>query len=235
MRSKIKLPSYFYYLLLLGLFSLPSTTLAQEHPWIAKMTAYGLLDIQSISPKIKVALMYNGTDNFTNADIYEGFDKAYLHPDFATKIAKAQTLLEKEKGDRYTLIIYDAARPFSVQRIMWNLVKGTPKQKYVAPLTNGGGRHNYGMAVDMSIYDNLLQQPLDMGSPVDHFGEKSHVGNEAELYKRGLITKKAYDNRRFFHQLLKRVGLHPIRKEWWHIEEQTPMPKIRAHYPLLDF
>ena len=41
----------------------------------------------------------------------------------------------------------------SVQRIMWNLVRGTNKTYYVSNPAKGGGLHNYGMAVDLTIID----------------------------------------------------------------------------------
>jgi len=36
-------------------------------------------------------------------------------------------------------------RPMSVQKKMWNVVKGTPKYKYVSNPNRGGGLHNYGL------------------------------------------------------------------------------------------
>lgn len=201
-----------------------------------KMRAYGLVDISEVDSTIMVDLMYSRSDNFMQADVYGDFVTAYLAPDFAAKIARAQQILREERGDRYSIIIYDAARPLSVQQRMWDLVKDTPSKVYVAPVSKrGGGRHNYGVAVDMSLYDRESGQPLDMGSPVDHFGIRAHINNEASLVKQGLITREAMKNRQYLFHLMDRVGLRPIRKEWWHFQERNSIREVREQNRLLDF
>ncbi|WP_289760854.1 hypothetical protein [uncultured Duncaniella sp.] len=64
----------------------------------------------------------------------------------------------------YRLLVKDAARPMSVQRRMFNAVKGTSKANYVANPAKGGGLHNYGLAVDVTIEDAQGNE-LDMGTP----------------------------------------------------------------------
>ena len=44
----------------------------------------------------------------------------------------------------------------------------------------GGGLHNYGLAVDISIQDSL-GQPLPMGTKVDHLGMEAHITDEIGL------------------------------------------------------
>ena len=70
----------------------------------------------------------------------------------AKALLQAQKRL-KELYPGYSLIIYDAARPMSVQQKMWNVVKGTSQNIYVSNPARGGGLHNYGLAVDVSIAD----------------------------------------------------------------------------------
>ena len=50
--------------------------------------------------------------------------EAYLHPEAAKALLQAQKRL-KELYPGYSLIIYDAARPMSVQQKCGNVVKGT--------------------------------------------------------------------------------------------------------------
>ena len=123
--------------------------------------------------------MYTQADNFTGEVLYDNLTEAYLHPDAAYALIEAQKAL-KELHPSYSLIIYDAARPMSVQKKMWNVVKGTSKYKYVSNPNRGGGLHNYGLAVDISIQDSL-GQPLPMGTQVDHLGVEAHITNENEL------------------------------------------------------
>lgn len=222
--------------ILLGCVLTGTTLVSAQTPTDVKMRAYGLVNIQEVDSTILVDLMYSRTDNFMEADVYGDFANAYLTPSFAERIARAQQILREERGDRYSIIIYDAARPLSIQQRMWDLVKGTPNRVYVAPVSKrGGGRHNYGVAVDMSLYDQEAEAPLDMGSPVDHFGQRAHINFEATLVKEGLITEEARKNRLYLFHLMSRVGLRPIRKEWWHFQERNSIQEVREENKLLDF
>ena len=116
---------------------------------------------------------------------------------------------------------------------MYTLVKGTSKAVYVAN-GNRGGKHNYGVAVDLTIVDRD-GKPLDMGTPVDHFGRAAHVGQEERLATDGLISREAVRNRRLLRRIMKSVGLVPYRREWWHYELPESMSHTRSHYRLLDF
>ena len=101
----------------------------------------GYVDIHRLDTTIRLDLIYSTTDNFVGEDMYGDFDKAYFEKGFAERICEAHRLLRKEYPG-YSLLIYDASRPISIQRRMYALVQGTSKAVYVA---NGrrGGRHNY--------------------------------------------------------------------------------------------
>lgn len=196
------------------------------------MRAKGMVTINSLSPQIAVDLRYATTNNFMHTLLYEELDSAYLEKGFAKRIAKAQQLLEEEKPG-YRLVIFDAARPISVQRKMYARVEGTPLKVYVA---NGkkGGRHNYGVAVDLSIMDNKGKL-LDMGTPFDHFGKEAHTDKEEELVRQGLISPQARKNRVLLRTIMGKVGLRCYHREWWHFQEKIDMPEVRKRYKLLDF
>lgn len=216
-------------------FLIFSSTLLFAQSIEERMQEFGLVNIRSIDPSIQVELMYATADNFVGVVMYDDLKNAYLLPHIAKKVAEAQRKLKDEMGKQYSLIIYDAARPLSVQRKMWDTVKGTPYSAYVASPQNGGGRHYYGAAVDLSIIDLSTGNALDMGSPVDHFGERAHISNEADLLKRGLITEEAKRNREYLMKLMNGVGLRAIRKEWWHFQEYNSIKEVRSSYRLLDF
>lgn len=148
----------------------------------------GLVDISVLDSTIRVHLVYATPENFMGETVYTGITRAWLHPDAAQKLVTAQRLLKKEHPD-LTLVVYDAARPMSVQRKMWRLVRGTDKVNYVSNPSNGGGLHNYGMAVDVTILDPT-GEPLPMGTPFDFFGEEAHTNNEEALLASGKITEK---------------------------------------------
>ena len=116
---------------------------------------------------------------------------------------------------------------------MYEQVAGTPKRIYVAH-PRRGGRHNYGVAVDLTIIDEK-GKALDMGSSFDHFGDRAHLGNERALVRSGLYAPEVPQNRALLKRILGQVGLRPYNKEWWHYQERMPMPEVRRRYRLLDF
>ena len=191
----------------------------------------GLVDISVLDSTIRVHLVYATPDNFMGETVYTGITRAWLHPDAAQKLVTAQRLLKKEHPD-LTLVVYDAARPMSVQRKMWSLVRGTDKVNYVSNPSNGGGLHNYGMAVDVTILDPA-GEPLPMGTPFDFFGEEAHTNNEEALLASGKITRKEFDNRRLFRRIMKSAGFRTIPYEWWHFNACS-RAEARQSYPVLD-
>lgn len=195
----------------LCLFALSS---AYAQDWDTLLPARGYVNIAEKDPTIRIHLMYACPDNFMGEAVYTGITQAWLRPEAAEKLCKAQRLL-REIHPGYALIVYDAARPMAVQRKMWSLVRGTDKTNYVSNPANGGGLHNYGMAVDVSILD-AEGTPLPMGSAVDFFGEEAHTNKEEILVQNGKISKEEFNNRRLLRRVMTDAGFRTIRYEWWH-------------------
>ena len=194
------------------------------------MRCHGLIDVGSISPHITVDLRYATADNFVGRPMYRGLTRAYLTPSAARALLVALTRL-REVNPAYGLVVYDAARPLSVQRTMWAAVAATPQRRYVAN-PRGGGPHNYGMAVDVGL--TLHGHPVDMGTPFDTFTEAAHITDERGLVRRGLISAGAAYHRRLLRRAMTAAGFNTYRREWWHFT-LNPMPYARAHLRLLDF
>lgn len=228
----------------LACFAFLSFASAQEVDFDAKMRDYGLVDIRELDPEIRVELKYATADNFVGRNMYGTLRTAYLEPAFAAKVAKAMRLLRELRPD-YSLLVYDAARPLSVQRRMRKAVEGTGNEAYVADGARGG-RHNYGVAVDLTIVD-ADGRPLDMGTGFDHFGREAWVGQSNTttyegyaafvdgLVRDGAISERAAENRKLLLDIMWRAGLRPYVKEWWHYQEPISMPRTREIYDLLDF
>lgn len=133
----------------------------------------------------------------------------------------------------YHLLVKDAARPMSVQRRMFNAVKGTSKANYVANPAKGGGLHNYGLAVDVTIEDAQGNE-LDMGTPVDHLGPEANIDREPLLVKKGVMSEYARQNRLLLRKVMKDAGFKPLRTEWWHFN-LVSKAIAREKYKRLDF
>ena len=121
---------------------------------------FGLVDIAEVDSTIGVEIVYATPDNFLGHVLYPDIHHAFAIPAMAQKLVKAQQRLKSIRPD-LSLLIYDAARPLSVQREMWESVKGTPNVSFVANPAKGRGMHNYGAAVDITIMDST-GTPLPM-------------------------------------------------------------------------
>jgi D-ala-D-ala dipeptidase len=192
------------------------------------MERQGLVNVKAVVPSIKVALMYARTDNFCHRMLYHDLRDAYVLPACADALRKAQAELKRRRPD-LSLCIFDATRPMSVQQTMWDAVKNTPQYFYVSNPAHGGGMHNYGMAVDISICkaswndaswrEGAAKCHIDtipMGVKVDHMGIESHIDKEQELVSRGMISREALNNRRLLREVMRTAGFMPLRTEWWH-------------------
>ncbi len=175
----------------------------------------GLVDIKTIDSSIVVDMKYSTTDNFMGIDVYGDFNKCYLQPDVAEKLRNAQLFL-KSKFPYYNLIIYDGARPRSVQRKMWDTINVPyyEKSKYVSN-PSGGSLHNFGAAVDLSIADEN-GFVLDMATTYDFFGELAYPREEDRMLMEGKLTQKQWLNRELLRSVMNHSGFFGITTEWWH-------------------
>lgn len=215
-----KLLAYMLCTTALALTSIPSyaqqKTLSKT---AASMKQQGYVNVQDEDPSIKVSLMYSRPDNFTGKILYKDLKEAFLHPQAAKALVKAQKELKRLRPD-LSLIIFDAARPMSIQQQMWNVVKGTPKNIYVSNPANGGGLHNYGFAVDVSIC-NEKGDTIPMGTLVDYMGKAAHPEYESYMLSRGKISKEAVNNRKLLRRVMSAGGFRVLKTEWWHFNLKT--------------
>ena len=212
----------------LVLATVSASLFAQKSKTAQQMAQQGLVDIMSVDSTIQVSLMYSRADNFTGKVLYTDLREAYLHPKAASALAKAQQALKKLRPD-LSLKVYDATRPMSVQQKMWNTVAGTKKSIYVSNPRNGGGMHNYGLAVDITLCDALSGDTLDMGTKVDFLGSYAHIDDEAGLVSRHIISKEAKKNRELLRKVMTEAGFKPLRTEWWHFN-LVSRAEAKAHY-----
>ncbi len=180
-----------------------------------KMESLGLVDVQTINPAIKVSLAYSGKDNFMGFDVYGCLSKAYLQREVALKLSMAQDFLRRENSGE-SLLVWDAARPVSAQKILWDSIKKPEKVKYVyVAHPKKGSIHHYGCAVDLTIADEK-GHPLDMGTAYDYFGLTAQPRMEQRLQKEGKLSRLQIANRKRLRRIMQKAGFMPISSEWWH-------------------
>lgn len=180
-----------------------------------RLDSLGYVNIQTLDSTLVVELVYATPDNFVGEVLYADLVEAYLLPEAAEKLVAAHRLL-KERHPRYRLAVYDAARPMSVQKQMWRIaVKNGWSHSYVANPAKGGGLHNYGAAVDLTILDEN-GAPLAMGTAFDYFGEEAHTNREPELVRQGKLTEQEAANRLLLRSVMREAGFTSLSSEWWH-------------------
>ena len=130
----------FKLLLLFTLFVQPAKS--QTGKTEMALSQAGYVNVRELDPTLQVSLMYARADNFVGSVLYDDLRQAYLHPEAAAALVKAQRRL-KQLRPELSLKIYDAARPMHIQQKMWNKVKNTSMKIYVSNPAHGGGLHNY--------------------------------------------------------------------------------------------
>ena len=188
----------------------------------------GLVDVAKMDSSFRVKIIYSSDSNVMHFDAYGDFDKAYLQREVCEKLIKANKLLKKFHPS-YTLIIYDAARPLSVQQRLWDSVKMPKKNKinFVADPTRGS-LHNYGCAVDLSIIDQNGRL-LDMGTKYDCPEKHAYPIYEEKFFEEGKLSKAQVENRKLLRTIMKSAGFSPTKTEWWHFNA-TSLQKAKVRY-----
>ena len=188
----------------------------------------GLQNVAEEIPGVEVYMVYATPYNFMGRVLYEELDEAYLVPEAMEKLRKANELLRKKRLDLH-LVVYDAARPRSIQEQMWKVVENTELQDFVAnPNKSGGGAHNYGVAVDVTLVD-CTGHPIPMGSEYDYFGDRSRVDLEEKLIENGEINLRELKNRQLLREIMTESGWLVEPSEWWHF---NAMPLTEASQKL---
>ena len=218
----------FKFLLLFSLFVLPAKS--QTSKTEEALSHAGYVNVRELDPTLQVSLMYARADNFVGVVLYDDLRQAYLHPDAAAALVKAQKRL-KQLRPELSLKIYDAARPMHIQQKMWNKVKNTSMKPYVSNPANGGGLHNYGLAVDITLCD-AKGDSITVGTMIDHLGPEAHIDTENQLVAKGIISKRAQQNRQLLRQVMRYAGFKPLRTEWWHFNFKS-RAEAKRHYKVI--
>lgn len=224
---------YLTNLLLLLIFLLaPGSLLADNIK--KKFLVAGLVDVNTIDNSIKVDLVNSSANKiFFQEDFYGGLNKAYLRKNIAVKLSNAQGILKKV-NPTYSLQVLDAARPRSVSRAMYEKMKGTRFERYVAK-PDKGSMHNYGIAVDITIVDESGKK-LDMG-PSPFYSSHTKIYWQYFLKKIGFeVSVEQQKNRDLLKHVMLKAGFYPLSHEaieWWHFNGMKKKD-ARSTYSIIE-
>jgi zinc D-Ala-D-Ala dipeptidase len=161
-----------------------------------------LVNVEELIPGIVLDIRYATTNNFTGKQLYP-VAKCYLRKEAAEGLKEVQNDLH-EKG--YALKIFDAYRPLSVQKKMWEVY---PHEGFVANPAKGS-RHNRGAAVDLTLI-KLDGTEVSMPTGYDDFTQKAH--------RRYMdLPEDVIKNRELLTDVMRRHGYHGLPTEWWHFD-----------------
>ena len=151
-----------------------------------------------------IDMKYATCDNFVKKTLYPS-PTCVLTKGTLDKLIKANKLV-KQQG--YSIKIWDAYRPLSVQKIMW---EATPNKNYVANPYRSGSKHNKGAAVDVTLVDKSGKE-VNMPTEFDHFSEKASPNYKG-------MTPEQRKNLNILTNAMKASGFRNISTEWWHFED----------------
>jgi zinc D-Ala-D-Ala dipeptidase len=174
---------------------------------------------------VSVDLRYASERNFVHANVYGAFDRPFLRKPAAEKLRSAAHALGRLRPG-WRILILDALRPRSVQRLFWARVVGTPRQPYVAD-PELGSVHNFGLALDATLLDESGRE-VDMGTGFDDFTPLAEPQREVEFSKAGKLTPDQLDHRQLLRGVMTGAGFLQRPNEWWHYDA-VPAEEARRH------
>ncbi|MCG9910654.1 MAG: M15 family metallopeptidase [Flavobacteriales bacterium] len=195
-----------------------------------RMIQHGLSNVKKHIPDAILDIRYATENNFLRKNVYGDFSSCYLQPDVVKKLKMADSLLKINKPG-WKLVLYDCARPISVQKKMWDALEmpASEKGKYVSNPANHSV-HNYGAAVDLALADENGNY-ADMGTEFDFFGELAYPFMESTFVKSGKLTSGQVANRQLLREVMKKAGFSGVPHEWWHFNacsRETAKKRYRA-------
>ena len=173
----------------------------------AKLRASGLVNVCNIGSNFAYDQRYGTTNNFTGAKIYNS-RRIYLRTETAQKLAEANKELNSLG---YRIKIWDAYRPYSVQKLLY--LKAPAGQKYFIadPYNTDACTHNRGTAVDITLV-KLDGSPVEMPTDMDSFSHKAYADDDS-------CSKQAAKNRGILRTVMEKHGFSGIGCEWWHFND----------------
>lgn len=190
------------------------------HPSFVELTQVRMMDVASMEPLVSVPAHHAGLCSSQIEKSLYG-DVVHVRKGVANRLLKAADYLQDVNPD-YLLDVVSGYRSLEGQRRLYAEQYASIKQahpnlsenelverchQFIAHPEVAG--HPTGGAVDVRIVSRDRQQPLDFGSDIWDFSERSHFGNDR-------ISYNAYFNRNMLRSVMLLAGFVPFSPEWWH-------------------
>ena len=202
------------------------------------MDSSGFVLLSDYVPGILQEIRYFSTYNFIG-DRIDGYEEpcALLTKEAARALKSVSNQLNVQG---YRLKVFDAYRPANAVQhfVLWGIEDTDIRMKYCfypdlmkQELFSKGyiasrSSHSRGSTIDLTLLDMASGKEVDMGSPVDFFGEVSHPDCRT-------ITEEQFENRMLLQKVMLRHGFEPIDCEWWHFTlGDEPYPDTYFEFPV---
>lgn len=216
----------------------PFWTVAQGGDLPSSLLPDGFVAVTDVLPDVLLDIRYHSAFNFVGEKI-DGYNApvAILSRPAATALARAA---EAARVYGYVFRIFDAYRPQAAVDHFVRWAANTVDQKnksvfypdvdksrlftenYIAVKSG----HSRGSTIDLTLVDRRTGQELDMGTPFDFFGEKSHHGSPR-------VTGEQAANRALLKSIMEGAGFRPYSGEWWHYTlVDEPYPETYFTFPV---
>lgn len=176
-----------------------------------------LVDVTRYTDDVIIAMQLATNDTSIGEPFYHR-NLCMLQYDTVQKLLKA---IELFAADGYTIKIYDAYRPTSVQQRWFDIIR---VHKWVAdPSIGMGGRHDRGCAIDMSLVDadgNELEFPTPMHTFSDAAARSAQMSDEARK------------NVEYMTKIMVSCGFDYINSEWWHFQDTEIESYLPTDHPI---
>ena len=164
-----------------------------------------LVELYTLNGWIHLDIRYATSDNFLSTPVYTQA-RAFLQLPAAVALRNVQ---EKLTPLGYGLLIYDAYRPWYVTKIFWDATP--PEGKIFVADPQKGSKHNRGCAVDLTLYDLSIGEPVEMPGLYDEMSPRSFPnfpgGTSLQRWHRDLLRRS-----------MESESFTVNEDEWWHFD-----------------
>jgi D-alanyl-D-alanine dipeptidase len=198
----------------------------------------GFVDAADVVEGLVVEMRYAGSNNFVGTGI-DGYEAARCL--LTREAAQALAAVQRDLGARgLGLKVYDCYRPLRAVAHFrrWARDTGDVKQKtafypdvdkrnlFALGYLSTRSSHARGSTVDLTLVTRRDGAEVDMGSPFDFFGPRSHL-------RAAGIGANQSRNRFLLVEAMARRGFRASSKEWWHFTlANEPFPATAFDFPV---
>ena len=198
----------------------------------------GFVDAADVVDGLVVEMRYVGTNNFVGTAI-DGYEAARCL--LTSQAAQALAAVQRDLSARgLGLKVYDCYRPLRAVAHFrrWARDTGDVKQKrafypdvdkrnlFALGYLSTRSSHARGSTVDLTLVTRRDGAEVDMGSPFDFFGTRSHL-------RAADVGPGQSRNRFLLVEAMARRGFRASSKEWWHFTlANEPFPATSFDFPV---